>query len=104
MFVAFLYSLSIVLLILSHLIHTHYHNSNLIWRTVSRRVDEVIPFLILKPVLFFHPETLRELLPHNVTFLDVTSSCFPSLVPCLQFTLRNVAAKAGNRRQPRFKG
>ena len=25
------------------LIHTHYHNSNLIWRTVSRRVDEVIP-------------------------------------------------------------
>ena len=24
-------------------IHTHYHNSNLIWRTVSRRVDEVIP-------------------------------------------------------------
>ena len=25
------------------LIYTHYHNSNLIWRTVSRRVDEVIP-------------------------------------------------------------
>ena len=24
-------------------IDTHYHNSNLIWRTVSRRVDEVIP-------------------------------------------------------------
>ena len=24
-------------------LHTHYHNSNLIWRTVSRRVDEVIP-------------------------------------------------------------
>ena len=24
-------------------IYTHYHNSNLIWRTVSRRVDEVIP-------------------------------------------------------------
>ena len=23
-------------------INTHYHNSNLIWRTVSRRVDEVI--------------------------------------------------------------
>ena len=30
---------------------------------------------------------------HNVTFLDVTSSCFPSLVPCLIFTLCNVAAK-----------
>ena len=25
------------------MLHTHYHNSNLIWRTVSRRVDEVIP-------------------------------------------------------------
>ena len=24
-------------------INTHYYNSNLIWRTVSRRVDEVIP-------------------------------------------------------------
>ena len=23
--------------------YTHYYNSNLIWRTVSRRVDEVIP-------------------------------------------------------------
>ena len=23
--------------------HTYYHNSNLIWRTVSRPVDEVIP-------------------------------------------------------------
>ena len=30
---------------------------------------------------------------HYVTFLDVTSSCFPSLVPCLKFTLGNVAAK-----------
>ena len=28
---------------LTLMIHTHYHNSNLIWRTVSRRVDEVIP-------------------------------------------------------------
>ena len=25
------------------IIHTHYHNSNLIWLTVPRRVDEVIP-------------------------------------------------------------
>ena len=24
-------------------IYTHYYNSNLIWRTVSRRVEEVIP-------------------------------------------------------------
>ena len=24
-------------------VYIHYHNSNLIWRTVSRRVDEVIP-------------------------------------------------------------
>ena len=27
----------------SHVIYTHYHNSNLIWHTVSSRVDEVIP-------------------------------------------------------------
>ena len=33
---------------------------------------------------------------HSVTFLDITSSCFPSLVPCLKFTLCNVAAKTGN--------
>ena len=26
-----------------YMIHTHCHNSNLIWHTVSRRVDEVIP-------------------------------------------------------------
>ena len=73
------------------LTHTHYHNSNLIWRTVSRRVDEVIPsghprrvasrvikrygliydiyaffltfFQILKPVLVFNPENLLERLP-----------------------------------------
>ena len=29
--------------LLSPLIHTHYYNSNLIWHTVSHRVDEVIP-------------------------------------------------------------
>ena len=27
----------------AQMLDTHYHNSNLIWRTVSRRVDEVIP-------------------------------------------------------------
>ena len=46
-------------------------------------------FLILKPVLVFNPEKLRERL------LAVTSSCFPSLVPCLKFTLCNVAVKTG---------
>ena len=30
---------------------------------------------------------------HYVTFHDVTSSCFPLLVSCLKFTLRNVALK-----------
>ena len=69
--------------------YVHYHNSNLILRTVSRRVDEVMVwphprdvilyarpsyfydsmfiicvfltfFLILKPVLVFNPEKLRE--------------------------------------------
>ena len=29
----------------------------------------------------------------HVSFLDVTLSCFQSLVPCLKYTLRNVAAK-----------
>ena len=28
-----------------------------------------------------------------VSLLDVTSSCFPSLVPCFDFILRHVAAK-----------
>ena len=32
-----------VIILTCSMIHTHYHNSNLIWRTVSRRVDEVIP-------------------------------------------------------------
>ena len=32
----------------------------------------------------------------HVILYEVTSSCFPSLVPCLKFTLRNVATKAGN--------
>ena len=31
-----------------------------------------------------------------VTFLDVTSSCIPSLVPCWKITLPNVAPKPGN--------
>ena len=34
----------------------------------------------------------------NITLHFLTSTCFPSLVPCLQVTLRKVAAKAGNRR------
>ena len=35
---------SVTFLVFEHnKISTHYHNSNLIWRTVSRRVDEVIP-------------------------------------------------------------
>ena len=54
-------------------------------------------FLILKPVLVFNPEKIAGTLPKRY-FLDVKSTYFPSLVPCLQFTLRNVAAKAGNRR------
>ena len=126
---------------LKKMLNTHYRNCNLIWRTVSRRVDEVIPtdhrrrvasrviqwyglihkkryctpdqvtimiicllyafyltfFRILKPVLVFNPENCGNVC-HKVMFLDVTSTCFPSLVPCLQFSLRNVAVKAGNRR------
>ena len=32
---------------------------------------------------------------HNIRFLDVTLSCFLSLVPCLKFSLCNIAAKIG---------
>ena len=122
-------------------LHTHYYNSNLIWRTVSRRVDEVIPsdhqrreassviqrydlirdtwytyarsryyynkmFIVYPfPTLFWFCKLFWHLIQkkcgnvcHYVSFLDVTSSCFPSLVPCLKFTWRNVAANTGNRR------
>ena len=38
-------------------INTHYHNSNLIWRTVSRRVDEIIPSDRVEgdPIVWPHP-------------------------------------------------
>ena len=42
-------------------------------------------FLILKPVLVFNPEKLRERLPLPFTFLDVTSTCF-----CLWFHACNL--------------
>ena len=48
--------------------------------------------LILLPVFVFNPKKYGNVC-HNVTFLDVTSSFFLSLVPCLKFTLRNVATK-----------
>ena len=51
-----------------------------------------------KTCLIFNPEKLRNVCHNAITFLDVRSTCFPSLVPCLQFTLSNVAAKSGNRR------
>ena len=59
--------------------------------------------LILSPALVFNPKNEGTFFI-TVTFVDVTSSFFPSLVPCLKFTLCNVAAKTGNRRKPRFKG
>ena len=36
-------------------------------------------FLILKPVLVFNPKNCGNVC-HNVSFLDVTSTCLPSLV------------------------
>ena len=42
-------------------------------------------FQILKPVLVFNPVNCGNVC-NNVKFLDVTSTCFPCLVPCLQFT------------------
>ena len=60
-------------------------------------------FLILTPVfLSLIPKNCGNVC-HNIAFLDVTSTCFPSLVPCLLFPLRNVPAKAGNRISPVLK-
>ena len=53
--------------------------------------------------LVFNPEKMLGNVCLYVSFLDVTSSCFPSLVPCLKFTLHNVAKKMGNQRNPRLK-
>ena len=38
-----------------YMLYTHYHNSNLIWRNVSRRVDEVIPS---DPMVWPHPRDM----------------------------------------------
>ena len=61
------------------------------------KILHYIPFsetiVILLFVLVFNAKTLRDFC-HYLMFLDVTSSCFPSLVPCLKF-LGNVAAKPG---------
>ena len=121
--------------ILAVVINTHYYNSNFIWRTVSRRVDEAIPSAYLRdnPIVWPNPRDMIQyarssyynnlfiiylyltsfwfynlfwsLIPkncgnvcHNVMFLDVTSSCFPSLVPFLKVTLRNVATKTQENR------
>ena len=54
-------------------------------------------FLILKPVWSLIWQKCGNV-GFNVTFLDIMSSCFQSLVPCLKFTLCYVAAKTGNRR------
>ena len=50
-------------------------------------------FPILKPALVFNPENCGNVC-HNVTFLDVTSTYFPSLVPCLQFTVYVTSPKS----------
>ena len=45
------------------MVHTHYYNSNLIWRTVSRPVEKVIPLDHLRregdPIVWPH---LREVI------------------------------------------
>ena len=77
---------------------SYYHkNSFIIYLFLTFLSDFINCFFVFKL------ENLQERLPH-FSFLDVMSSCFPSLVPCLKFTLRNVIAKTDNRRQPRFKG
>ena len=56
------------------MIDTHHYNSYLIWCTVSHCLE------------WMGSEKLRERLP-LLSFLNIMSSCFPSLVPCLKLTL-----------------
>ena len=45
------------------MINTHYHNSNLIWRTVSRLVDEAIPLdhrVEGDPMVWPHPRDVIQ--------------------------------------------
>ena len=43
--------------------------------------------------IFVYIDSHLSLKVQYVTVHDVTLSCFQSLVPCLKFTLRNVAVK-----------
>ena len=65
-------------LITEDAINTHYHNSNLIWRTVSRRVDEVIPS--------YHPRRvvprviqLYGLIHEGVILYARSSNCYDNM-------------------------
>ena len=55
-------------------------------------------FLILKPVLVFNPPKNVGTLAITLRFLMSRQHIFRLWFHALQFTLRNVAAKAGNRR------
>ena len=54
------------------IVHTHYHNSDLIWRTVSRRVDEVIPS--------DHPRRVAARVIKWYGIIHETSYCTPDQV------------------------
>ena len=43
-------------------------------------------FLVLKPVLVFNPAKIAGTFAITLRFFEFTSTCFPSLVTCLQFT------------------
>ena len=60
-------------------------------------------FRILSIVLVFNPEKIVGTFALTLSF-DNTSSCFPSLVPCLKLSLCNVTPKTGNQRLPCLKG
>ena len=64
------------------MINTHYYNSNLIWRAVSRRVGEVIPS--------DHPRHEASSVIHWYGLIHETGYCTPDqvtfIIICLLYT------------------
>ena len=56
-----------------HVINTHYYNSNLIWRTVSRRMDEVIPSRSVEgdPMVWPYPRDVILYARSSFTFIII---------------------------------
>ena len=65
------------------MINTHYHNRNLIWRTVSRRVDEIKPS--------DHPRRVASSVIQWFGLIHETGYCTPDqvtiMIICLLYAL-----------------